>query len=145
MRITDPKWPAVREISRTVLREDAIVIEGPLWLRDEVHSLSVLIGDKQPARLVFPAYRETVEQVLRLRHGIENRLLCECSLTEPSIDVVWCPLHPNDAWPVLWQTLDDLISAGYPGCLGCAGPEAEEPWDENLRRETMLKAVKDQP
>ena len=48
MRITDPRWPAVRELARTLLRTEALVVEGPPWLESIVHELIVRLGDVQP-------------------------------------------------------------------------------------------------
>ena len=137
MRITDPRWPAVRELARTVLRENNIVIQGDAWLKSEIHALSMHISERQPARLVFPTFEFKTGPSLSIISETNGEVLCICSTEEPDERVVWCPLNARDGWPLVRKTLEDLIEAGYPGCRDCAGPEAEAPWDEHQSRQRM--------
>ena len=45
-------------------------------------------------------------------------------------------------WEMIEKIILHLIDAGYPGCIGCGGPGAEEIWDENKNREYILKFSK---
>jgi len=141
MRITDPRWPAVRELARTVLREDNIVIRGEAWLESEIHALSMLISERQPARLAFPTYEVEKGTSLSIVSGTDGDVLGTCSTSEPNERVVWCPLDARNGWTLLRKTLEDLVDAGYPGCRDCAGPEAEALWDENESRRRMKKST----
>ena len=139
MRITDPRWPAVRELARTVLREEKVVIQGDAWLKSEIQALSMLISERKPARLAFPTFEVKTGPSLSIVSQTNGEVLCICSNDEPDDPVVWCSLNAQDGWPLIWKTLEDLINAGYPGCRDCAGPEAEAPWDENQSRQRMKK------
>lgn len=137
MRITDPRWPAVREAARILLREEHLAVHGPAWLETKLHDLAVSMGDKLPARLSFPLFLNTQDHSITIvdRATMETRV--ECSRVEPARHVVWVPLECDEAWMNLEATAMDLLEAGYPGCVGCAGPEAEAPWDETTSRKRI--------
>jgi hypothetical protein len=40
----------------------------------------------------------------------------------------------HSIWERFTDSLLRLAAAGYPGCVGCAGPAAEVPWDEEASR-----------
>ena len=44
-----------------------------------------------------------------------------------------------EKWDALENMIRELIIAGYPGCVGCGGPGAEEVWDEVENRRYILK------
>ena len=54
---------------------------------------------------------------------------------EPSIEVCWVP---DCGWDDFSEQILDLLEAGYPGCIGCGGPGAEEEWNEDVRRDQFL-------
>jgi len=137
MRITDRRWPAVREAARRLVREANIVVRGPVWLEEELHELSVHMGDRLPSRTAFPTWLASPQEQLAMFDGETNRVLVQCSSAEPPEDVVWIPLDSSEAWHAIKATALDLIDAGYPGCIGCAGAEDEQPWDERTSRENL--------
>ena len=137
MRITDRRWPAVREAARRLVREHNIVLQGPDWLEQELHELSIHMGDRLPSRTTFPTCLPMAEEPLTMIDAETNRVLVLCSFAEPHHDVVWIPLETHEAWQAIKSTAMDLIDAGYPGCIGCAGAEAEQPWDEKTNRENL--------
>jgi hypothetical protein len=54
-----------------------------------------------------------------------------------NLDIVWVPIARDElekVWLSFEQIVSDLLSAGYPGCIDCAGPAATEPWDEAQSR-----------
>ena len=53
---------------------------------------------------------------------------------EPGQDLVWITGNTHDIWNRYLRVMIELSSAGYPGCVGCGGPGAEEEWNEELRR-----------
>ncbi len=139
MRITDPRWPAVREMARTLLRTESMVIEGPSWLEPLVQEMNIRLGDVQPSRIVFPTFESTSEPRITLRSTTNDQRLAQCSLEEPPPDVVWFPMDTDEGWAALWEVTTDLLDAGYPGCLGCGGPHTEGEWDELSSRKNMGK------
>ena len=137
MRITDPRWPAVREAARRLVREQEIVLQGPDWLEEELHALSIHMGDRLPSRLTFPTCLPVPNETLSILERSTHRLLVQCSVDLPPAKVVWVPLEAAAAWAAIKATAVDLIDAGYPGCVGCAGSEAEQPWDEEESRASL--------
>ena len=143
MRITDPRWPAVREIARTVLRTEALVVKGPAWLEPLIHRINVLLGDVQPSRTEFPEFLLETENKISLLVKHANRPLAQCGRQEPSIEVVWLPMDTEGGWTSISAVVTELLEAGYPGCLGCGGPNSEEEWDESSSRKSMLEFIVD--
>ena len=141
MRITDPAWPAVQEASRMILREGATSIMAPEKFHDKLHALVLKMGDTMPARLQFPMVVDADGDVIILNgdsaHGAELMLYCgsERFVNHPS--TLWIPYAASEFMELLLQSMDDLLEAGYPGCLGCGGPGAEEEWDESASRRRM--------
>lgn len=141
MRITDPRWPAVRELARTLLRTEALVVEGPIWLESIVHELIVRLGDVQPSRTLFPTFESTSDHRISLRSPTNGQTVGQCSVEEPPNEVVWLPMETENGWAAILAVASDLLDAGYPGCLGCGGPHTEGEWDERVSRQNMRKAT----
>jgi len=55
-------------------------------------------------------------------------------MKEPDISQVWIPMENNVGFSELIEQVLKLAAAGYPGCVGCGGPDAEEMWDEKSIR-----------
>lgn len=136
MRITDPQWPAVREFSRRILREESIELHTPSEFEDDLIRLLRMMSEQLPARLEFPTFvlHEQNDITVRQQYGDEWKDIMQVGLGEPEIDVLWIALEPSKAWQTIWLTLTELLEAGYPGCLGCGGPASEEPWNEEKSR-----------
>ncbi|MAE38482.1 MAG: hypothetical protein CL969_02460, partial [Euryarchaeota archaeon] len=67
-----------------------------------------------------------------------DELLASVGGDEPDIAVCWIPILEEEfenVWDDFRQIISDLLIAGYPGCIDCAGPAATEPWDEQSRRD----------
>jgi hypothetical protein len=139
MRISDPRWPAVREVARRWLRMEHIILRGPSWLEHEVNELNLIMSDKLPARMIFPEFELVEGDVLRFIDASEQKTVAEVTFQSPEMSVVWLPMETTEAWNALKSTCLDLLEAGYPGCVGCAGPEAEWDWDEANHRREMVK------
>ena len=138
MRISDPCWPAVREWARTLLRTEDFVVEGPPLLQASVNDLSVRLADVQPARTMFPHFVLGNEDAISLVVPETGDVIGRCSLDEPGPETVWIPMEPTEAWAAISTITDDLLRAGYPGCLGCGGPHTEGAWDERSSRQAMM-------
>lgn len=137
MRVTDPRWPAVREVARTLLRTPALCVLGPQWLAEQLHPLNLKLSDVQPSRTVFPTHQFASENMLQFVDAEDNTLIAQCSPHEPANQAVWLPMNALEGWRVITGVADDLLSAGYPGCLGCGGPHPDEDWNEEESRSRM--------
>lgn len=137
MRITHPLWPAVREFSRRLLREDGLVLSVNEERTTDVNQLLLAMADLQPERLVFPSVigHPTAGLTLHRSHEDGEVLLGQSSVVEPPMNVLWLPMEANEALDSILEAAHDLLQAGYPGCVGCAGSVDETAWDEATHRQ----------
>ena len=146
MRITDPQWPALREAARRILRLKEIQIRIPTEYHSITNIMILGLGDKQPSRLTFPKIAEgsdiTVEMLV-LEEEL-NGTIMQISHTEPDSNILWIK-GDNDLWLDILDACDDLLSAGYPGCIGCGGPNSEQKWDELNHRIITRKISPSEP
>ena len=63
--------------------------------------------------------------------GLATMIMADFGADEPDMEVCWVPLCN---WADFFEQVTDLLEAGYPGCIGCAGPGAEGEWNETSRR-----------
>ena len=140
MRIDDQLWPAVREAARRILREDSLTIRTPSQFVEEIERLVLMMGDAQPSRLSFPSVIEADTPSIDIeqdkQESTKPRHIVRLGPQEPAIDVCWIPLEVDDAWTAIFDACEDLLEAGYPGCVGCGGPNSEVPWDEEKFRQS---------
>ena len=127
----------MREVARTLLRTPALCVLGPQWLAEQLHPLNLKLSDVQPSRTVFPTHQLASENMLQFVDAEDNTLIAQCSPHEPANQAVWLPMNALEGWRVITGVADDLLSAGYPGCLGCGGPHSDEDWNEEESRSRM--------
>ena len=137
MRVSDPRWPAVRELARTLLRTQSLRVVGPSWLEQELQPLTLKLSDVQPARTEFPSFGVGDAEAIQFTDPDNNVIMAQCSQHEPASNVVWLPMGVVDGWTALSEVATDLLNAGYPGCLGCGGPHSEGEWEEHESRQRM--------
>jgi hypothetical protein len=126
MRMDDPLWLVVRESARRVLRLQNIVVKLPKRFKLDLEQLCDLVSESIPSRLIFPeAIFDSKEVIIISLKKPEEYLdgeLIKIGLNEPDEDTCWI------------ETGRELLLAGYPGCIGCGGPNAEKPWNEKIFR-----------
>jgi hypothetical protein len=126
MQMSDVRWPSLREAARRFLKTESCV----LWVdKINIQSATYLvqsIADHIPARLQFPQIEIGIL-------GVEN--LFQIGGDKPNAETCWVP---NCGWADFEEQVLELLEAGYPGCVGCAGPGAETEWDEHSRRRLFL-------
>lgn len=146
MRITDPQWPALREASRRILRLEQIRINIPKQFHSATNELILELGERQPSRLTFPIIYESetvsVEMIIE-EEGLADTII-QISHDEPELDVIWIR-GDGDLWLEILNSCKDLSSAGYPGCVGCGGPNSEQKWDEFGHRNSTNKYDSGEP
>ena len=138
MRITDPRWPALRELARRVLREGEPVLKGPAFLEQGVMEIGQRIADQLPARITFPIHEHSESSFWELVDEGTETPTARCTQEEPPINILWIPMNPKDGWAAFLIVVEDLLDAGYPGCVGCVGSLTEEEWDESASRASFL-------
>ena len=135
MRITDPQWPALREASRRILRLKEIRITIPTEYHSITNEMILGLGEKQPSRLTFPQITEGPDiavEMLTLEEEL-NGIIMQISHDEPDSEILWIK-GDNILWLDIIDACEDLLSAGYPGCIGCGGPNSEQKWNESNQR-----------
>lgn len=70
--------------------------------------------------------------------------IIQISHNEPELDVVWIR-GDNDFWLEILNSCEELLSAGYPACVGCGGPNSEQKWDEFGHRNLTNKNNSGEP
>ncbi len=106
-------------------------------MKQRVHDLGIRLGDVQPSRTMFPAFADHEREEILVSTTSPLQTLAICGRNEPSIDILWLPMIPTEAWETIASMTNDLLNAGYPGCLGCGGPQSEQPWNETQNRKSM--------
>ena len=128
--MTDARWASLREACRRFLKEEGVLLEIPSSHRPAALLLVQAIADNIPSRLALPKI---------IVHDSEFqtvRKLFQLGGPEPNLETCWIP---GEVWDDFFKSCMELLEAGYPGCVGCAGPGAEGPWKEEARRRSFLQ------
>ena len=125
---------AISELARRTLRAEGVVIRHHNPAALDIDDLSVKITDLAPGVLLgvvgeISNSKGIVIDILSSPGGV-------LANEEPGDNrVVWIPGDCTSIWDRFTDTVLRLAAAGYPGCVGCAGPAAEVPWDEEASRQ----------
>lgn len=127
---------AISELARRALRSKGVVIRHHNPAALDIDDLSVKITDLAPGVLLG------VVGEISDSKGIVIDIMCSpggvLTNEEPGDNrVVWIPGDCTSIWNRFTDTVLRLAAAGYPGCVGCAGPAAEVPWDEEASRQRL--------
>lgn len=125
--MNDPRWPSLREAARRFLREDGCILSVDATNTKDAWSLIQLISDHIPSKTSLPNVIEGDFQIIGM---------ADFGADEPDVEVCWVPLCN---WADFFEQVTDLLEAGYPGCIGCAGPGAEGEWNETARRRQFIR------
>jgi hypothetical protein len=141
VRIDDPLWPVVRETSRVLLRRDNLHLEIPVEFKEDIESLFLEMSDYQPAKLHVPTFEISLRNDVcisqREQEGGELQMIGYIGMEEPGQNVRWVKMPTYEGWKEVISACHELHEAGYPGCIGCGGPNSELPWDENKSRSRL--------
>ena len=127
---------AISELARRILRSSGVKIIHDGELIEEIESLAGELSDKAP-KIIFGIESQISdsEEIFFMNTNSANGII---SQNPPvSLEVVWVK-GGNEKWGYLQNKIVELGRAGYPGCIGCAGPAASEPWDEAFSREQNI-------
>ena len=144
MQMNHPLWPVVRESARRVVRIEKISIIAPDKYSTDILHLSSLIGDNIPQRSTFPTHikSETEEIWIFDDTTLQSPPIIYIGNIEPQIDVCWIELEIRDGFDALMESSEQLLNAGYPGCVGCDDSIQEGRWNENIFRAERKKPPK---
>ena len=127
VEMSDPRWQSLREAARRFLREDNCVLSVSSDNISEAWTLVQSISDHIPSKIILPSVIEGDFEIIDQAYFGPN---------EPATNICWVP-HCN--WIDFFEQVTDLLEAGYPGCIGCAGPGAEGDWNEASRRSQFIQ------
>ena len=123
---------AISELARRILRSSGVKIIHDGKLMEEIESLAGELSDKAP-KIIFGIESQISdsEDIFFMNANSANGIISQ----DPpiSLEIVWIK-GGIEQWVNLQKKIVELGRAGYPGCIGCAGPAASEPWDEGLSR-----------
>ena len=126
---------AISELARRTLQSSEVTFEADGLYSEDIDSLSAKLGDVSPTLII------AVNQIKVNRNSICSEFPeppnGRIGGREPTDDVIWIPGDIPDIWRRYLKVMLELAIAGYPGCVGCAGPAAELPWDESLSRRRL--------
>ena len=127
---------AISELARRALRSKGVVIRHHNLAALDIDNLSVKITDLAPGVLLgvvgeISNSEGIVIDILNSPGGVFSN-------EEPGDNRgVWIPGDCTSIWNRFTDTVLRLAAAGYPGCVGCAGPAAEVPWNEEVSRQRL--------
>ena len=123
---------AISELARRILRSSGVEISHNKKKKKNIEILSNELSDNAP-KIIFGIKSIIIDsedisfQMLDSKDGI-------ISTSPPeSLEIIWVKKRES-TWNNLTQKIIELGRAGYPGCIGCAGPAADEPWNETESR-----------
>ena len=127
---------AISELARRILRSSGVKIIHDGDLIKEIESLAGELSDKAP-KIIFGIESQILdsEDIFFMNTNSANGIISQ--YPPVSLEVVWIK-GGKEKWECLQKKIVELGRAGYPGCIGCAGPAASEPWDEALSREQNI-------
>ncbi|MEC8926963.1 MAG: hypothetical protein VYB17_01730, partial [Candidatus Thermoplasmatota archaeon] len=112
----DAKTPCIAEAARRLLRTEDTSLFVPENLLDEAQQLSLAISDglpsliREPTVAIGPSDQIHVDGLFLIGGEEPNPTVCWIPSTSETLRSVW------ERWIA---QIHDLISAGYPGCVGC--------------------------
>mgnify|MGYP001269157371 FL=1 len=130
---------AMREWSRRFLRNSEILTKSTKDLSDKILNLHYYFNDKAPSQ-----YSQIQQEIINedsIYLYTNNKLIGQVG-GEISREMTSVYIPADDVsveWNHLERIILELIDAGYPGCVGCGGPDADEEWDENKNRHYVMK------
>lgn len=133
---------AMREWARRFLNHSEIFTRSPKTISKKILSLHLYFNDKAPSQYSIIQQGETSGDSILL-YSNDTLIGQVGGMIVEDLTSVYIPTKQlAKTWEMIEKIILHLIDAGYPGCIGCGGPGAEEIWDENKNREYILKFSK---
>mgnify|MGYP001186650369 FL=1 len=124
---------AIDEWSRRFLRSVTITLGAPQIHHERFIDLHNMKNEAVPSVYSTFDVIENNEGCLDLL--VDQQLIGRIGNEPPSHDAVHVPTdNLNNVLDLIDESIQRLIQAGYPGCVGCGGEDALEPWDEFASR-----------
>ena len=130
---------AMREWARRFLRHSEIFTQSPTLISEKILSLHLYFNDKAPSQFSQINQGTNIEDSIHLYSN--GTLIGQVGgdIIDQLTSVYIPTNNIEEKWNYLEKIIRELIDAGYPGCVGCGGPDADEEWDENKNRHYIMK------
>ena len=126
---------AISELARRTLQSSDVTIRAGLQYGTDIERISTSLSDASPALMIAANHIEVESNAIMIElTDLPGGII---GGEEPDGEIVWIPGDVVDIWCRYLGVLVNLANAGYPGCVGCAGPAAELTWDELLSRRRL--------
>ena len=137
MQMNHPLWPVVRESARRVVRIEKIIIQAPEEYSNDITQLCNLISEKIPQRSTFPSHEHTNCDEIWIYDNTNDEPypIAYIGLSEPDNNVCWIELKIDQGFFSMLESCEQLLNAGYPGCVGCDNSLPEGRWNEKMFRQ----------
>ena len=127
---------AIDEWSRRLLRTSSITLVAPKIYHERFSELFQFKNEVLPS--VYSTFKIKENNQNNLDLYDDKRLIGRIGSEVPSHDVVHVHTYSiGNILDIVDESIQKLIRAGYPGCVGCGGKDALEPWDEIASRERL--------
>ncbi len=127
---------AISELARRTLRSSEVTYLAANIFREDIEIMCTALSDASPSLMIEMKHVENSSDAITV--DLLDMTGGRIGGDEPEEDLVWIPGDIHDLWNRYLRVIVELCSAGYPGCVGCAGPSAELPWDEKLSRSRLV-------
>ena len=136
MQMNHPLWPVVRESARRVVRIQKISITAPEIFSSSIVYLTGLIRDNIPQRITFPLHQSHANDEVWIYDNTDtiSKPIVYIGDSEPPIEICWIEMPIELGFSALMESCEQLLNAGYPGCVGCDESIPEGRWDEGKFR-----------
>ena len=128
---------ALREWSRRFLRHSLLTINCQEHFIDKISQLNIEFNEKVPKQYSIINFNTINEKMIFMYDN--DQLIGQIGGEQPlDVSTLYIPSNDiNEYWKMIEVILADLITAGYPGCIGCGGNDANEVWDEMASRHKL--------
>ena len=127
---------AISELARRTLRSTHVIYKASIDHGIDIDDISTTLSDASAALMIeFKLFEYCEDDISVCLTDSPGGIFSD---SEPSsMDEVWIPGDISNMWDRYLRTMLELAEAGYPGCVGCAGPAAEIAWDEVASRSRL--------
>ena len=132
MQMNHPLWPVVRESARRIVKSDSIIISAPMEFADLINQLADYIGEKIPQRANLPKHQVSDSkgiEIYQMNSGNPEQIIYIGNVV-PNVEVCWVEMEIAEGFIAIIESCQQLLDAGYPGCVGCEGSIQEGRWNE---------------
>ncbi len=137
-KVDGNKHLSIREAARRLLRFEIEKFVAPINYNSDMDTLILELSDIQPGKIIDPEFEVSSASEKLEIYSFENKIV-QLGGAEPDNTICWVPGLLENIWIEFSKYAKALSEAGYPGCLHCGGKDADEEWNEALRRLEMMK------